>query len=142
MWDEGAVSFTHVTGGAGGAAGNGGVPVLQGLGGGWAKGVLFPGLIWFGARVAESSRIEAPGMCFCSWSFFLALGPVFRTGRKPTVAHSALACPSSLYCNNVAIYCNFIAICCNKAFMLHFYCILLQTHCNLLHLQCNKAHRL
>ena len=71
--------------GAGGAAGNGRVPVLQGLGGGSATGVLFPSLIWFGARVAETSRSEPPEMCFFLWSIFLALGPDFRTGRKPTV---------------------------------------------------------
>ena len=67
-----------MAGGAGGAAGIGGAPVLQGLGRGSATGVPFPSLIWFGARVAESSRSEPQGMrCFFG-SVFLALGPVFE----------------------------------------------------------------
>ena len=74
-----------MTGGAGAAAGNVGVPVLQGLGGGSARGILFQSLVWFLARAAETSRSEPPEMCVCLWSFFLALGPDFCTGRKPTV---------------------------------------------------------
>ena len=72
-------------GGAGGAAGNVGVPVLQALGGGSATGILFQSLVWFLARAAETSRREPLEMCVCLWSFFLALGPDFRAGRKPTV---------------------------------------------------------
>ena len=67
-----------MTGGAGGAAGNGGVPVLQGLGGGSATGVLFPSLICLGARRVESSRSEPPETCSWSGSDFLVLGPVFE----------------------------------------------------------------
>ena len=86
-------SFTYVTGGAGGAAGNVGVPVLQGLGGGSATGDPFPSLVWFGARVTESSRGEPPELCFCLWPIFLALGPIFRSGRKPTaVAFNIAPC--------------------------------------------------
>ena len=74
-----------MTGGTGGAAGNDGVPVLQGLVGGSATGVLFPSLVCSGARVAETSRSEPPEMCVSLWSIFLTLGPEFCTGRKPTV---------------------------------------------------------
>ena len=66
-----------MTGGAGGAAGDGGVPVLQGLGGGSATGVLFPSLVWFGARATESSRSEPPERWVFSGVIFLVLGPVF-----------------------------------------------------------------
>ena len=74
-----------MAGGAGGAAGNGGVPALQGLGGGSATGILFQSLVWFLARAAETSRSEPPEMYVCWWSFSLALGPDFHAGRKPTV---------------------------------------------------------
>ena len=74
-----------MTGGAGGAAGNGGVPVLQGLGGGSATGAFFQSLVWFLARAAEMSLSEPLEMCACWWVFSLALGPDFRAGRKPTV---------------------------------------------------------
>ena len=67
-----------MTGGAGGAAGNDGVPVLQGLGGGSATGILFPSLTCFGARWVDSTRSEPPESCSCSGSVFLVLGPVFR----------------------------------------------------------------
>ena len=74
-----------MAGGAGGAAGNVGVPVLQRLGGGSATGAFFQSLVWFLARAAETSRSEPLEMCACWWAFSLALGPDFRAGRKPAV---------------------------------------------------------
>ena len=65
-----------MTGGAGGAAGNGGVPALQGLGGGSATGIHFPSIVWLRACATESNRCEPPGRCRCFGSVFLALGPV------------------------------------------------------------------
>ena len=79
---EGVVFFTRVTGGAGGAAGNGGVPVLQGLGGGSATGVLFQRLVWFAARVIETSRNEVPEMCPLSCFFFFCLSVVQFLARS------------------------------------------------------------
>ena len=64
LWDEGAVSFTYVTGGAGSAAGNVGVPVLRGLGGGSATGVPFQSLVWFGRRAVETSRSDPLELCY------------------------------------------------------------------------------
>ena len=72
-----------MTGGAGGAAGDGGVPVLQGLGGGSAAGVLFPGRVCFGARRWGTSRSEQPETCSFSGSVFLVLGPIFQDLRDP-----------------------------------------------------------
>ena len=42
---KGVVFFTRVTGGAGGAASNGGVPVLWGRGGGSVTGNIFQSLV-------------------------------------------------------------------------------------------------
>ena len=72
-----------MTGGAGGAAGNGGVPVLQGLGGGSATGVRFPSVTCFVVRLVELTRSEPPETCSFSGSVFLVLGPIFQDPRDP-----------------------------------------------------------
>ena len=51
-YGEGVVSFTCVPGGAWGAAGNGGVPVLRGLGGGSGTVLCFRSLVGFRAQPA------------------------------------------------------------------------------------------
>ena len=67
-----------MTGGAGGAAGNGGVPVLQGLGGGSATEVPFPSFVGVGERVAESSRSEPQEFAAVSGVFPGAWSSFFR----------------------------------------------------------------
>ena len=51
-YGEGVVSFTCVPGGAWGAPGNGGVPVLRGLGGGSGTALCFRSLVCFRAQPA------------------------------------------------------------------------------------------
>ena len=52
--------------------------MLQGLGGGSGTGVLFPSVVWSGARTAQSKWGEPPKMSFISGSVFVAFGPLFR----------------------------------------------------------------
>ena len=60
-YGEGVVSFTCGPGGAWGAAGNGGVPVLRGLGGCSGTGAHFQGGVGFLTQAAELSPTNRPG---------------------------------------------------------------------------------
>ena len=72
------MSFAYVTGAAGGAPGNDGVPVLRGLDGVSATGVRFPSHVCFSARASGTSWCEAPEMCIHFGRFPLPRGPDFE----------------------------------------------------------------
>ena len=72
-YGEGVVSFTCAPGGAWGAAGNGGVPVLWGLDRGSDTAVCFQSPVCFRAHPAYSSRSGSPesALVLMTFSAFL-----------------------------------------------------------------------
>ena len=78
------VSFACDASGPGGAAGNGGVPVLWGLGGGSGAGADFQSPVLLRPRAVESNASARPGVCPKSGGFSLGFGRFFRSFRVPS----------------------------------------------------------